>query len=407
MALTLMLSQRFLALVPAAHKTGQDEGPFSPSPASKSAHPHPSRPPPFCHSTCTHLLPSLIAPPVCCAFSIPCSTLIISHVHTGQASASYVQWSETPLPDTHQRVGSSVPLPTAAEWHTSDASLPSPSSLSLLYPSSPESPSTSATSPPSSSRASSPSVSIPGSPRPQRKTASRRSAKDPSHIPRPRNPFILYRSEVCERLRRTNVENDHRKISQIIGDMWRKEPATVRQHYKIMAAREKEEHARLYPHYRFTPQARAVPPKKRNVKRNGEIDRQRCKLIAEILQKGDSNNQKLEQEVNDFDRRRQEEIMRRAAYETGDPYTTTVFNVWGSPSTSPLSSPSSGSPSGETPFRSPLLPPATPPSASASPDTAIEDACNSLAPLQLGPGPEESYNVSSTSSISHSFQSSS
>ena len=106
--------------------------------------------------------------------------------------------------------------------------------------------------------------------------------------------------------------------------MWRKEPATVRQHYKNMAAREKEEHARLYPHYRFTPQARAVPPKKRNVKRNGETDRQRCKLIADLLNKGD--NAKLKETVAEFDRRQEQEKSRRAAYEAGDVYTTTVFD---------------------------------------------------------------------------------
>ncbi|RPD58452.1 hypothetical protein L227DRAFT_654830 [Lentinus tigrinus ALCF2SS1-6] len=315
-------------------------------------------------------------------------------VHSGQVSTSFGPWSDAPLPlpDPRDLLGPSVPRPTAAEWHTSDGSMPSPSWLTLQYPSSPDSPSTSATSPASSSRASSPSTSSPGSPRPKKKSPSRRN-KDPSHVPRPRNAFILFRSEKCEHFRQSNVETDHRIISRIIGDWWKNVSPEEKKYYMDKAAQEKEEHARLYPDYRYSPKARLVPPKRRKVKRNGETDRQRCRLIADLLQKGDSN--KLKETVDEFDRKTQQEKSHHAAHEAGDVYTTAVFDSssWVPPSTPPLSSPSAASTCSETPFRSPLLPPSTPPSAPTSNTVAIqEQSLDPLTPLQLGPGVEDSCN---------------
>ncbi|RDX43965.1 HMG-box, partial [Lentinus brumalis] len=82
-------------------------------------------------------------------------------------------------------------------------------------------------------------------------------------IPRPRNAFILFRSAMCEELRKEPVETDHRMISRIIGKVWKTLDATTKAYYNHLAAQEKEEHSRLYPGYRFNPQARIAPPKRR------------------------------------------------------------------------------------------------------------------------------------------------
>ncbi|KAF8074524.1 hypothetical protein FPV67DRAFT_585405 [Lyophyllum atratum] len=79
-------------------------------------------------------------------------------------------------------------------------------------------------------------------------------------IPRPPNPFILYRSEMGPRLpppsppgtRRTQAEN-----SQIIGTLWRNEHPAVKAEFQRRAALKKMEHEAMHPDYRYKPRSKA------------------------------------------------------------------------------------------------------------------------------------------------------
>jgi len=108
-----------------------------------------------------------------------------------------------------------------------------------------------------------------------------------NHIPRPRNAFMIFRSEFCagEKISRS-VERDHRHISRIIGYYWNKLPESEKDVWRRKAEQEKSEHLRKYPGYRFTPTVRAKRPIKRNVKRNGEDDLLRCQILADFLMLG-------------------------------------------------------------------------------------------------------------------------
>ncbi|CAE6458969.1 unnamed protein product [Rhizoctonia solani] len=81
------------------------------------------------------------------------------------------------------------------------------------------------------------------------------SRKRPAgHIPRPRNAFILFRSHhVAAQLIPGKVENDHRHISKIIGEIWNKLSPAERLIWEQKADIEKERHSRMYPGYRYKP----------------------------------------------------------------------------------------------------------------------------------------------------------
>lgn len=74
----------------------------------------------------------------------------------------------------------------------------------------------------------------------------------PGHIPRPRNPFILFR---CDYVRQkkipAQVEKDHRNISRIVGQIWRQMNDKQKEPWILMADKEKVAHSKLYPSYRF------------------------------------------------------------------------------------------------------------------------------------------------------------
>jgi HMG (high mobility group) box len=81
------------------------------------------------------------------------------------------------------------------------------------------------------------------------------SRKQPEgHIPRPRNAFILFRSDfVAQKKIPASVEPDHRNISRIVGRIWKAMSDEGRQPWIEEAKRERERHKRLYPQYRYAP----------------------------------------------------------------------------------------------------------------------------------------------------------
>jgi hypothetical protein len=143
----------------------------------------------------------------------------------------------------------------------------------------------------------------------QSSTAQKKSSKSltspaksgAKRIPRPRNAFMIYRSTVWAQQKiPTGIERDHRHISRIIGHCWNSLPEEEKRIWRAKAEEEKQEHLRKYPGYRYSPITRTDKPIKRNVNRNGEKDKQRCKKVAELLLSG-TEGPALESAVKELD----------------------------------------------------------------------------------------------------------
>lgn len=112
---------------------------------------------------------------------------------------------------------------------------------------------------------------------------------------------MIYRSTVWAQQKiPTGIERDHRHISRIIGHCWNSLPEEEKRIWRGKAEEEKREHSRKYPGYRYTPVIRTDKPIKRNVNRNGERDKQRCKKVAELLLAG-AEGYALENAVKELD----------------------------------------------------------------------------------------------------------
>lgn len=84
--------------------------------------------------------------------------------------------------------------------------------------------------------------------RPVRPLAPRKgSPRRETHIPRPRNPFMIFRSEYTQAKITSDVERDHRHISRIVGYLWNNMSEEDKSPYRKMAEQEKIEHQRKYP----------------------------------------------------------------------------------------------------------------------------------------------------------------
>ncbi|KAJ7509885.1 hypothetical protein B0H11DRAFT_1901250 [Mycena galericulata] len=87
---------------------------------------------------------------------------------------------------------------------------------------------------------------------------------EPDKIPRPRNSFIIFRTEFARlhhnprgtRPRRTSIKTLGRTVSREAGDAWRALPPHEKQKYQRLAELEKERHAILYPDYQYRPKRR-------------------------------------------------------------------------------------------------------------------------------------------------------
>ncbi|KAN0061690.1 hypothetical protein ACQY0O_005682 [Thecaphora frezii] len=107
--------------------------------------------------------------------------------------------------------------------------------------------------------------------------------KQPGHVKRPRNAFILFRSHfVSEKVIPKEVECDHRNISRIVSEIWRNTPEEEKTYWHNLADKEREEHHRLYPDYIYKPESRKKQVRKRNVKELPNAEEQ-CKEIAKMI----------------------------------------------------------------------------------------------------------------------------
>ncbi|KAF5312659.1 hypothetical protein D9619_003093 [Psilocybe cf. subviscida] len=124
--------------------------------------------------------------------------------------------------------------------------------------------------------------------------ASDASRPSPERVRRPRNAFMIFRSEfnsMRDKISR-NVEHDNRHISRIVGHYWNQMSEEEKDVWRKRADQEKVEHMRKYPGYKFAPLAR-TKKLKRNVKRNGDDEMERCRLVAELLLEGKQGDELL------------------------------------------------------------------------------------------------------------------
>ncbi|KAG6831040.1 hypothetical protein H0H87_006348 [Tephrocybe sp. NHM501043] len=87
---------------------------------------------------------------------------------------------------------------------------------------------------------------------PDRTKKSHARRRSINHIPRPRNAFILFRCDFVQQQKvPLEVENDHRNLSRISGNVWRLMTPDERAPWVRMAEEEKIKHRILYPEYTY------------------------------------------------------------------------------------------------------------------------------------------------------------
>ncbi|PBK89552.1 hypothetical protein ARMGADRAFT_1167339 [Armillaria gallica] len=94
---------------------------------------------------------------------------------------------------------------------------------------------------------SSPVSSYPSSP-----ASSPITQSDESHIPRPSNAYIIFRSEFVA-LNKESLSKTQQKASKLAGAAWRELPKESQDYYRDLAKQRKEEHARAHPGYKYKP----------------------------------------------------------------------------------------------------------------------------------------------------------
>ncbi|KAK7441536.1 hypothetical protein VKT23_016528 [Stygiomarasmius scandens] len=74
------------------------------------------------------------------------------------------------------------------------------------------------------------------------------------YIPRPPNAFMLFRADfVRQKHVPGSIETNHGSLSKIIGSCWRSLPPKDKQHWEVLARKEKQAHKERYPDYKFRP----------------------------------------------------------------------------------------------------------------------------------------------------------
>ena len=105
----------------------------------------------------------------------------------------------------------------------------------------------------------------------KRKGYSRKPRSTDGHgnkIKRPRNAFIIYRTDNAGRVKKARPDLPFTELSRFLGEMWRNETPEVREKYNQLAEEEKANHAKMYPDFKFLKRD-TNEIKRRNVNRAG------------------------------------------------------------------------------------------------------------------------------------------
>lgn len=114
--------------------------------------------------------------------------------------------------------------------------------------------------------------------------------KDPKHIPRPPNAFIIFRSELCARFKELPVfERRHRQLSQICGEAWRSLSPEQKRSYEDRATAAAAAHMAKYPWYAYSPRrsknsSRKPPRAKRITNQDSRRNQRLAQLVVEGIQ---------------------------------------------------------------------------------------------------------------------------
>jgi hypothetical protein len=115
-------------------------------------------------------------------------------------------------------------------------------------------------------------------PSPRRPHHSRQRSSD--YVPRPSNPFILYRSWYSKREQlKANPETHHREISRRAGTSWRGLSAAEKLPWKLKAEEIKAAHKLQHPGYRYCPDSKSKAARHRQQKNTKAMQRSRKKVI--------------------------------------------------------------------------------------------------------------------------------
>ncbi|GAA5868864.1 hypothetical protein JCM16303_000287 [Sporobolomyces ruberrimus] len=87
----------------------------------------------------------------------------------------------------------------------------------------------------------------------------------PDRPPRPMNAWLLFRNAQVKHLQDQNPDERRAQgqLSKIIAGLWKSAPVETKREYEALAKAKKEEHARLYPDYRYMPREKAVKKPRR------------------------------------------------------------------------------------------------------------------------------------------------
>ncbi|KAG6812219.1 hypothetical protein H0H92_003840 [Tricholoma furcatifolium] len=110
-------------------------------------------------------------------------------------------------------------------------------------------------------------------------------ASDTSHIPRPKNAFILFRSSFYQQLGGSNQN----QISVDAGKAWKALSAKQKEPFQALAEKEKHEHRMKHPHYTYAPSLKSGNAKRKNAasKKKQTQPSQKAALIARPTRRRD------------------------------------------------------------------------------------------------------------------------
>ncbi|CAG8652725.1 hypothetical protein C2G38_2251410 [Gigaspora rosea] len=116
------------------------------------------------------------------------------------------------------------------------------------------------------------------------------SRKSPTHLPRPQNSFVLFRKDYNARMRLLNGNNPETlragSISSNAKIEWNRQPAAVKNFFKVLAKEADKRHKKMFPHYKYQPKCKSKDNRSENEESASPINSESIEDTSQLVEIG-------------------------------------------------------------------------------------------------------------------------
>ncbi|KAF8588413.1 hypothetical protein K439DRAFT_1629619 [Ramaria rubella] len=120
--------------------------------------------------------------------------------------------------------------------------------------------------------------------------SARPRSRNPTRVPRPPHPFVIFRSEMMNRHEFKDLEHEQRPVPRIVSDLWKDLPEEQKEDYRRAAEVRKKQLQLEYADYRYQPGPDLQKEKRKRTYRHVDTEIPKAPKVEEALKRNSADH---------------------------------------------------------------------------------------------------------------------